>query len=423
VQPVAQARPSVAGRWSFPPPPWPSTVAGRAFEVFPGVAPHHRPEPAPRKPSWTSSPLQSARRRRGSARAEPSSRGIRLVLALLPTCLPRVHSREPEPPLARWVPPTGSRAVLVVPPHLDGFLRAEEAGLLHPAAGQGFVAFHASPASVHSHVRRRDTHGPHGWRSPRRGSHPSKSSLRRQPHRIAAAVASLPLPSRRSGSTTRLDDAPVRRSGPPRHRARGARHAAGAMWRPPRRTSAVGIDPWPRDESRGRDDVDEEIGPTPGWSPRALHPARTTSEDAAWERRGRNRCANRESASRPPRRTGRGSVESSRSGRLRGLAPSTKFVAVRPPLPATDARSFHGLCSPSRSCRPGRSPIAVRPLRSGGSWPAPGETEISRGGSAGLVARTRRGTADPRNPSAGSPWRRAEAHCHGARRVCPEHGS
>jgi len=39
------------------------------------------------------------------------------------------------------VPPSKSRSVLVVSHHLDGFLRSEVAGLLHPAADLGFAAF------------------------------------------------------------------------------------------------------------------------------------------------------------------------------------------------------------------------------------------------------------------------------------------
>lgn len=39
MKPIAQARVAVAGRGSFPPPPWPSAVTGRASVVFPGLAP------------------------------------------------------------------------------------------------------------------------------------------------------------------------------------------------------------------------------------------------------------------------------------------------------------------------------------------------------------------------------------------------
>lgn len=116
--------------------------------------------------------------------------------------------------------------------------------------------------------------GPSQWRSPRRGSHPSKSSLRRQPHRITAAVASLPLPSRRSGPTIRLGDAPIRRSGPPRHRARGA-------FTPPKRRGTAAHDPDGRSRTGARrgpgDQTRAGVGP-----PRTLHPdPRATSEEAS----------------------------------------------------------------------------------------------------------------------------------------------
>ena len=64
-------------------------------------------------------------------------------------------------------------------------------GLLHPTVGQGFVAFRALQ------------------RSPRRGSHPPKTSPRQQPHRISAAVAFLPLPSR-SRARRRVDSMKLR---------------------------------------------------------------------------------------------------------------------------------------------------------------------------------------------------------------------
>jgi hypothetical protein len=54
-----------------------------------------------------------------SVHSHPRCRGLRS---------PRSHPRE-------------SRSVLVVFHHLDGFLRSEVAGLLHPAAGLGFVVF------------------------------------------------------------------------------------------------------------------------------------------------------------------------------------------------------------------------------------------------------------------------------------------
>jgi hypothetical protein len=50
---------------------------------------------------------------------------------------------EAEAPFGPTLPGAGSRSALVVSHHLDGLLRAEVAGLLHPATGQGFAAFRA----------------------------------------------------------------------------------------------------------------------------------------------------------------------------------------------------------------------------------------------------------------------------------------
>jgi len=49
-----------------------------------------------------------------------------------------------ETPFGSTVPPVESRSVLVVSHHLDGLLHTNAAGLLHPAAGLGFVTFCAS---------------------------------------------------------------------------------------------------------------------------------------------------------------------------------------------------------------------------------------------------------------------------------------
>jgi hypothetical protein len=95
-----------------------------------------------------------------------------------------------EAPFGSTLPSADSCSALVVSHHHDGLLRAEVTGLLHPATGQGFAAFHACRLSA-------APEGEAGGRgqSPRRGSHPSKSSPHQQPHRITAAVAFLPLPS------------------------------------------------------------------------------------------------------------------------------------------------------------------------------------------------------------------------------------
>jgi hypothetical protein len=66
------------------------------------------------------------------------------------------------------------------------------AGLLHPATDQGFVAFRFRLAPTPSPPKKRE-HGTPRRRSPQRGSHPPKSFPRRQPYRVTAAVALLPL--------------------------------------------------------------------------------------------------------------------------------------------------------------------------------------------------------------------------------------
>jgi hypothetical protein len=220
VKPVAQARLAVAGRGSFPHPPWPSTVTGRAFEVFPGAA------PTTGRSRWTEAlvdlpPLQSARTRRGIGEPTPSSRGIRRMCPLV-----GVPFARPLPGAGAPFGPTGATRQVMFRPRGSSPPRR-----FPPRGGRGFVAPRSrtrvrrvsrSPAPVaRGRPKTVAGAGRSQWRSPRRGSHPSKSSLRRQPHRIAAAVASMPLPSRRSGSTTQLDEAPIRRSGPPRHRAEG----------------------------------------------------------------------------------------------------------------------------------------------------------------------------------------------------------
>jgi len=70
-----------------------------------------------------------------------SSHGIR--------CLPPagIPSARPLPgagaPFGPALPHASSRSVLVVSHHHNGFLHARVTGLLHPATGQGFAAFHA----------------------------------------------------------------------------------------------------------------------------------------------------------------------------------------------------------------------------------------------------------------------------------------
>jgi hypothetical protein len=233
--------------------------------------------------------------------------------------------------------------------------------------------------------------GPSWWRSPRRGSHPSKSSLRRQPRRITAAVASLPLPSRRSGSTIRLGDAPIRRSGPPRHRARGAftppkrrGTAAHDLRRPKSHRSAT----WAGRSDQGRG------GSTPS------DPSRPESErpkTPSLVLRDRGREAWRGAASRPPKRAGCGSVESSQSGSASRPC-SVDEVRCRQVTVADDRRSFLPWALfpfevPS-CCRcvpavPGRRPPRPKPRRADPRRPT--RKRDGGGGSAGSLCGFTRG--------------------------------
>ena len=94
---------------------------------------------------------------------------------------------------------SGSRSVLVVVRHLDGFLRSEVAGLLHPAAGLGFAAFHVDRFRSQL-VRVRATMGVPA-RSPRRNppleGFPPTTAVPRHRGRCPLAVPprrALPLP-------------------------------------------------------------------------------------------------------------------------------------------------------------------------------------------------------------------------------------
>jgi len=157
----------------------------------PGSSPRVRLPPPKR---WKDGPHELVLSFRALAKAlEPScvgssSHGIRVHP---PTGIPQARPLPgAEAPFGPTLPHADSCSTLVVSHHLDGLLRARVTGLLHPATGQGFAAFHACrPAgSPESDSIGRD-------QFPRRGSHPSKTSPRQQPFRITAAVAFLPLPS------------------------------------------------------------------------------------------------------------------------------------------------------------------------------------------------------------------------------------
>lgn len=61
-----------------------------------------------------------------------------------PTGIPQLRQLPgAEAPFGPALPHADSRSALVVSHHLDGLLRNWVTGLLHPATGQGFAAFHA----------------------------------------------------------------------------------------------------------------------------------------------------------------------------------------------------------------------------------------------------------------------------------------
>jgi len=89
-----------------------------------------------------------------------------------------------------------SCSVLVVSHHLDGLLRTELAGLLHPASDPGVRRVSESFVPAASRLDARDS-------SPLRESHPSKDSPRLQPFHVAVVVAFLPLSAPSVGSSSR----------------------------------------------------------------------------------------------------------------------------------------------------------------------------------------------------------------------------
>jgi len=189
-----------SGSLAFPAPSSTLAVAGRALEVFPGsrlrqvsrAARVQCVRPGDVGPRGLSPLLQSALVSAGTPRN--LRRGLEFLLswdspaffpsAVRPSACPLP---EAEASFGPTVPTADSRSVLVVSHHLDGFLHAGAAGLLHPAASSGvrrvsrpgFQITRECPASPS--------------RSPRRGSYPSKSSPHQQPYRITAAVALVPL--------------------------------------------------------------------------------------------------------------------------------------------------------------------------------------------------------------------------------------
>jgi hypothetical protein len=79
-------------------------------------------------------PSRSVRSRSSVLDRDPSSLGVRDLVAPPPTHPLRVHSQKPRVaprlPSGRRHHPSSSRSVLVVSHHLDGFLRAKDRGLV-----------------------------------------------------------------------------------------------------------------------------------------------------------------------------------------------------------------------------------------------------------------------------------------------------
>lgn len=388
MKPIAQARVAVAGRLVFPAPSLAFCRHRPGLRGLSGTRAAHRPEPVRGSPRELDLPFKALERWRGPALADPSSLGIRKVcpLADMPAARLLPGAEAPFGPMGT------SHRVLIRPRGSSPHRR------FPPRGGRGFVA----PRS-RTRVRRvsrspgpdargrpktvRST-GPSQWRSPRRGSHPSKSSLRRQPRRITAAVASLPLPSRRSGPTIRLGDAPIRRSGPPRHRARGA-------FTPPKRRGTAAHDPRRSKSHRsatwtGRSDQGRG-GSTPSAPPRPESGRPKTRLSCSPTEAGRRG----EGLHRVTEVAGCGSVESSQSGSASRPC-SVDEVRCRQATVAGDRRSF--------------LPWALFPFevpRAAGAFRRCLAGDLRSRSLEGRTRDTRRASApraaDQRDPSAGSP--------------------
>lgn len=128
-----------------------------------------------------------------SARADAYSLGIRSGCrpsADVPLSRPLPGA---EAPFGPTVPPAG-----LVPPSwflttMTAYSAQEVAGLLHPATDRGFAAFHDAQGPVPSAPRGSGHRSPESIPATR--FTPSEDFPRRQPYRITAAVALLPLPS------------------------------------------------------------------------------------------------------------------------------------------------------------------------------------------------------------------------------------
>jgi hypothetical protein len=231
--------------------------------------------------------------------------------------MPHVHPLPgTEAPFGPTLPRRVTFRLCGFSPTMTVYSTHEVAGLLHPAASQEFAAFR-SPHRLH----RPPEGGGCGstWRVPRNAVH----TLRRLPL-VESRTASLrPLPSypyhhRRSGdSPPDASDAPIRRSGPPRHGAQ-----AHAQAKPTSRPVSLAAP----------------------LTPPTCHP-----KVKAGAPLGRSLRAARPAAHHPQASGYQGSSSVKQSSRLQGLAPSTSPLCRTTVASETTLVPSMGFVSPSRS--------------------------------------------------------------------------
>jgi hypothetical protein len=205
---------SVAGRVAFPAPSSTLAVTGRVLEVFPCSSPLALPRASqaarPGRPGFfprgLAPLLQSAPHLRWNS-SQPPKRFEFLLSWDSSACRPsavRPAARplpEAEASFGSAVLPVDSCSARVVSHHLGGLLRAAAAGLLHPAAGSG--------------VRRVSRSGFQATRrlpAGRRGPRAADRTLRRVPLANSRTASLRPLPS----CHCRAHSAPDRVAVPPR---------------------------------------------------------------------------------------------------------------------------------------------------------------------------------------------------------------
>jgi hypothetical protein len=114
-------------------------------------------------------PSRSVRSRSSVLDRDPSSLGVRDLVAPPPTHPLRVHSQQPRVaprlPSGRRHHPSSSRSVLVVSHHLDGFLRAKDRGLVASHCRSWGSPRFSKPAPSALAGRLRDQSGRPGGRS------------------------------------------------------------------------------------------------------------------------------------------------------------------------------------------------------------------------------------------------------------------